>query len=170
MRRVKKRVLCWESPKQTPGFMICWDGSQDSAYSHSYGYDFSQQKDAKHNHQREKVHEAKCRKAGTSVQVSAHTRLYSKLWHHMWNTVYQEISWDTQCSVFYWGLVTWDTWLACSKIPASEKQSRNHTVCKKRFRYSEPVFSGKSGKTLQKFKFPDASQGPVLQHAFLRMC
>ena len=40
VRTVIHRVLCWVSPRQTPGLMICWDVSQDSAFSctHSYLY------------------------------------------------------------------------------------------------------------------------------------
>lgn len=40
VRTVINRVLCWVSPRQTPGLMICWDVSQHSAFSctHSYLY------------------------------------------------------------------------------------------------------------------------------------
>lgn len=42
VRRGENRVLCRESPRQTPGWMICWGDPQDSAWSHTHSYDDSE--------------------------------------------------------------------------------------------------------------------------------
>lgn len=39
--------VCRVSPRLTPGLMICWDDSQDSACSHIQGYDLLQRKGTK---------------------------------------------------------------------------------------------------------------------------
>lgn len=124
-------------------------------------------KQSKHNHQREKAHWAKCGKPGTSFQVPLTQDSPAGC-----DTTLGKLTRDSvlRCFTGGWSRRHPLTSMCQNSSLWEGKQvfSINHTVCMKSLGTVSHSYQGMVG-TLQDFKFPHTSQGPILPHVFLRM-
>lgn len=110
---------------------------------------------------KEKAHGTKSEEARPGCLNSSST----ELWQHVWSIVYQGSSLETQCPVFmgagHMGILC----LACPRVPDLQRKSRysstKHTVFTNGLGTVRLSYLAMVG-TLQKPKFPESSQWPIL--------